>query len=94
LLTTARGALRRAGRRDVEDTAVGRVAAMVGLAPGGTNRPRRHPPLLVDVDHAHHRALAREVPGDPLAEPAPGARDQDRLAVKPTHYSIPNSLAV
>ena len=40
------------------------------------------------------RALACEAPGDPLAEAAPGARDQDRLAVEAAHHSIPNSLAV
>ena len=49
--------------------------------------------LLVDVRDADNRTFVREVSCDSLAKPAPGARDQDRLAGKP-HYSIPNNFAV
>src|SRR5690606_16250103 len=39
--------------------------------------------LAVDVRDADQGAFRREVPGDALAEPAPGAGDQDRLAAEP-----------
>ena len=56
---------------------------MKAWPPSAQDRRRdRRGAVAVDVGNADNRAFGGQMPGDPLAQPAPRAGDQDRLACR------------